>query len=76
MVIEALVTRRDPRPRLTEREAECVRLFGQGLAPKEIAHRLELSYWTVQSHLANARRRLGATTNAQLALRAARRRDD
>lgn len=73
MVVEVLVTRR-PRPYLTGREAECVALLAEGLAPKEIAARLGISYWTVQSHLGNARRRCRVSTNVQLALVASRRR--
>lgn len=76
MVLEALVTRESPRPRLTDRETECVRLLSAGLTPKAIAHRLGVSYWTVLSHLANARRRMGAETNVQLALRASRKSRD
>jgi DNA-binding CsgD family transcriptional regulator len=53
---------------LTDRELEVLALLGKGMTTKEIAGRLELSIWTVKSHLANARRRTNARTNVQLAL--------
>jgi len=46
----------DPRPdtpRLTEREAEILRMVGTGLSYKQIAERLVLSHRTVQNHVQN-----------------------
>ena len=54
---------------LTGRELEVVDLLIGGLTAKEIAARLEVSYWTVQAHLASARKRTQSNTNAQLAAR-------
>lgn len=60
---------RKPRVRLSVREQQVVDLLEAGQVPKEIAGRLALSIWTVKGYLANARRRTGARTNAQLASR-------
>jgi len=40
-------------PRLTEREAEILRMVGTGLSYKQIADRLVLSHRTVQNHVQN-----------------------
>ena len=40
-------------PRLTDREAEILRLVGTGLSYKQIADRLVLSHRTVQNHVQN-----------------------
>lgn len=40
-------------PRLTEREAEVLRMVGTGLTYKQIAERLVLSHRTVQNHVQN-----------------------
>jgi len=40
-------------PRLTEREAEILRMVGTGLSYKQIADRLGLSHRTVQNHVQN-----------------------
>lgn len=40
-------------PRLTEREAEILRMVGTGLSYKQIAERLVLSHRTVQNHVQN-----------------------
>lgn len=63
-----LMTRR-PRVHLTGRELEVVDLLCDGLTSKEIAARLEISYWTVCAHVANARTRTKSATNEQLVAR-------
>jgi DNA-binding NarL/FixJ family response regulator len=40
-------------PRLTDREAEILRMVGTGLSYKQIAERLTLSHRTVQNHVQN-----------------------
>lgn len=56
---------------LTAREAEVVRRLVAGQKPSEIAHALRVQRSTVSTHLANARAKLGARTNSELALVAA-----
>ena len=58
---------------LTPRERDCLALVAEGLRVAELAHRLGVSEATIDFHLANARRKLGARTRDQavaLALRA------
>jgi DNA-binding NarL/FixJ family response regulator len=45
-------------PRLTEREAEILRMVGTGLSYKQIAERLVLSHRTVQNHVQNTLNKL------------------
>jgi len=47
---------------LTQRETECLRLAGQGLKDAEIAVQLDVSRKTVNFHIENAKRKLGAPT--------------
>jgi DNA-binding CsgD family transcriptional regulator len=47
---------------LTPRERECLRLVDQHLTSKEIARQLGISKYTVDTHLDNARQRLGVDT--------------
>jgi two-component system response regulator NreC len=47
-----------PRARLSQREAEVLRLIASGYSNKEIASRLSLSVKTVEAHKANAMRKL------------------
>ncbi len=49
-----------PRPPLTPREIEVLRLVAQGLATKEIAERLGTASGTVKMHLQNILSKLGA----------------
>lgn len=58
---------------LTEREAEVVRLVGEGLRDKEIAAALFISVKTVQSHLRNIFNKVGVSNRAALVGYAARR---
>lgn len=52
------VSRSEPRGEITEREAEVLRLIALGYSNKEIAATLEISVKTVETHKANAMRRL------------------
>ena len=45
-------------PRLTDREAEILRMVGTGLSYKQIAERLVLSHRTVQNHVQNTLHKL------------------
>ncbi|MQY04632.1 response regulator transcription factor [Actinomadura macrotermitis] len=51
---------------LTARQTEVVRLAALGLTAKETARRLGISKNTVDEHLSEARRRVGATTKSHL----------
>jgi DNA-binding CsgD family transcriptional regulator len=48
-----------PRPLLTAREQQTMRLLGEGLTDKQIAERLFVSPRTVQNHLARIREKTG-----------------
>jgi DNA-binding NarL/FixJ family response regulator len=50
---------------LTPKQVEVLRLLAGGFERKEIAERMGIGEETVKSHLAEARRRLGARTSAQ-----------
>ena len=53
----------DPRadaPSLTAREVECIRLAALGLTTGETAQRIQVAERTVEFHLGNAMRKLGA----------------
>jgi DNA-binding CsgD family transcriptional regulator len=56
----------DDAPLLTPRQTDVVRLAALGLTAKETARRLGISKNTVDEHLRDARRRLGAATKSQL----------
>lgn len=51
-----------PGPRLTPRETECIALAASGLSSAETALRLSVAERTVEFHLHNAMRKLGAPT--------------
>ena len=60
----------DGRPaaeQLSDREAEVVRLIGEGRSTREIAEQLNLSIKTIESYRANVKRKLGIKTGAELA---------
>lgn len=59
-----------PYPRLTERERECLLWLAAGLRNDRIAERLGIRGATVEMHLRNARRKLGARTREQAVARA------
>lgn len=47
-------------PNLTAREIECIRLAAQGLTIGETARQIQVAERTVEFHLGNAMRKLGA----------------
>ncbi len=47
-------------PNLTAREIECIRLAARGLTTGETAREIQVSERTVEFHLGNAVRKLGA----------------
>ncbi|MEZ4238581.1 MAG: helix-turn-helix transcriptional regulator [Myxococcota bacterium] len=59
-------------PSLTERESEVLREVARGQTNKEIAAALGISPRTVQNHTLNIYGKLGVSTRAGAALRAAR----
>jgi DNA-binding CsgD family transcriptional regulator len=61
-----VVTARRPAVTFTPRQLRILDLMRTGLTPKEIAHRLEISVWTVRMHLDDARRRSDTRTTVQL----------
>lgn len=56
---------------LSERQRECLELFGRGDTPKQIAARLGISGSMARQHLHLARRKLGSLTVSSAALKAA-----
>src|SRR5262249_26466009 len=52
---------------LTPSERDIAELAAQGLANKEIAHRLTISVHTVEVHLSHSYRKLGVRSRTQLA---------
>ncbi len=56
--------------RLTTQERACVQRAFSGLNDSEIAERLRITTRTVRFHLANARKKLGATSRAQMVAKA------
>jgi two-component system nitrate/nitrite response regulator NarL len=55
---------RDPRPRLSARERSVLSMLNRGWGPEEIAMIANMTLKTVQIHVSNARRKLGASTTA------------
>ena len=54
-------------PVMTKRELEVIDLVAEGFANKEIAQKLELSTYTVKSHVHNILKKLSLSTRAQIA---------
>ncbi len=53
---------------MTKREGEIVELIAQGLANKEIAHKLNISIYTVKSHVHNILEKMSLNTRVQIAI--------
>jgi DNA-binding CsgD family transcriptional regulator len=62
---------REAEGELTPRQIECLQWIAEGKSSWEIGEILDLSEFTVNEHLTAARRRLGAKTTTQAAVRAA-----
>jgi DNA-binding CsgD family transcriptional regulator len=56
----------EPRPLLSAREQEILRLVAQGLTDKQIAARLYLSPRTIQNHLTRMREKTGTRRRSEL----------
>ncbi|MCB9777717.1 MAG: response regulator transcription factor [Alphaproteobacteria bacterium] len=56
----------DPLTQLSDRELEVFERLGQGLTTREVADALHLSVKTVESHLSNIRKKLGARNTREL----------
>jgi DNA-binding NarL/FixJ family response regulator len=54
--------------RMTSREREIVDLIAEGLANKEIAHKLNISIYTVKSHVHNILEKMALNTRVQIAI--------
>ncbi|MGE2736322.1 helix-turn-helix domain-containing protein [Mycolicibacterium vaccae] len=57
---------RSPAPALTARELEIARMVARGLPNKSMATVLDISTWTVSSHLRRMFAKLGVTTRAEM----------
>lgn len=68
MTMEAVMTSRGQKKRLTARELEVLALVSQGLSNQEIAEKLFLSEKTVKNHLTNTFRKIGVTDRTQAVL--------
>ena len=56
--------------RMTSREREIVELIAEGLANKEIAYKLNLSIYTVKSHVHNILEKMALNSRVQIAIHA------
>lgn len=56
--------------RMTKREREIVELIADGLANKEIAYKLNISIYTVKSHVHNILEKMALNTRVQIAIHA------
>jgi DNA-binding CsgD family transcriptional regulator len=63
------VTSRGGQPALSSREREIARMVARGYSNKEIAGVLEISSWTVSTHLRRIFAKLGVTTRAAMVAR-------
>jgi DNA-binding NarL/FixJ family response regulator len=55
---------------MTKREREIIELISEGLANKEIAYRLNISIYTVKSHVHNILEKMALNTRVQIAIHA------
>ena len=55
---------------MTKREREIVELIAEGLSNKEIANKLNLSVYTVKSHVHNILEKMSLNTRVQIAIHA------
>ncbi len=65
LATRVLTGMRAPRPRLTDREADVLRLLATGASNKEIARTLMVSEATVKSHLVHVFSKLGVDSRAR-----------
>ncbi len=56
--------------RMTKREREIVELIAQGLSNKEIAYKLNLSIYTIKSHVHNILEKMALNSRVQIAIHA------
>jgi DNA-binding CsgD family transcriptional regulator len=70
MMLKPASISKSQEPTLSARERECLSLLAAGLRPDAIADRLHVAKVTVDMHLSNARRRLGANTMIEAVARA------
>ena len=61
---------RTPKPAVTARQADVLRLVADGYSNKEIARALDLSPATVKTHVAQTIAAIGATNRTEAAIRA------
>jgi len=54
---------------LTEREGEILQLLAEGIADKEIAQKLTVSFQTIRTHLRNIYRKLNVHNRTEAVLR-------
>jgi DNA-binding NarL/FixJ family response regulator len=59
---QAMLRRRGPGPKLTDRQWQLLRLLGEGLTNRQIAHALAISEHTVRKHLEQTFARLEVTS--------------
>ncbi len=65
--VDSSGARQPPAEQLSDREAEVVRLIGEGMSTREIAEELHLSVKTIESYRANVKRKLGLRSGSELA---------
>jgi DNA-binding NarL/FixJ family response regulator len=56
--------------KMTKREREIIELIAEGLANKEIAYKLNLSIYTIKSHVHNILEKMALNTRVQIAIHA------